>query len=94
MNFIKDVKDLHPKEQFLYNDEKVGQELAESIQYYVDRKENDLVIYEKSNPKNDFDWMYEYIKRHKKELKQKGYKISTFWPPSTGYTISWRIKND
>jgi len=94
MNFIKDVKDLHPKEQFLYNDEKVGQELAESIQYYVDRKENDLVIYEKSNPKNDFDWMYEYIKRHKKELKQKGYKISTFWPPSTGYTISWRVKND
>lgn len=94
MNFIKDVKDLHPKEQFLYNDEKVGQELAESIQYYVDRKENDLVIYEKSNPKNDFDWIYEYIKRHKKELKQKGYKISTFWPPSTGYTISWRVKND
>lgn len=94
MEKIKDVKDLHPKEQFLYNDEKVGQELAESIQYYVDRKENDLVIYEKSNPKNNFDWMYEYIKRHKKELKQKGYKISTFWPPSTGYTISWRVKND
>lgn len=89
---IKDAKDLIPKVEFPYNDEKVEQELAESIQYYVDRKENDLVIYEKSNPKNDFDWMHEYIKRHKKELKQKGYKISALWPPFTGYTISWRVK--
>lgn len=89
---IKDAKDLIPKVEFPYNDEKVEQGLAESIQYYVDRKENDLAIYEKSNPKNDFDWMYEYIKRHKKELKQKGYKISTIWPPFNGYTISWRVK--
>ncbi len=92
MEKIKDAKELIPKVEFSYNDEKVEQELAESIQYYVDRKENDLVIYEKSNPKNDFDWMYEYIKRHKKELKQKGYKISTIWPHFTGYTVSWRIK--
>lgn len=94
MEKIKDAKDLIPKKQFAYNDEKVEQELAKAIQYFLNRDENDLVIYEKSNPKNDFDWMYEYIKRHKKELKQKGYKISTFWPPSTGYTISWRVKND
>lgn len=92
MNFIKDVKDLHPKVQFAYNDEKVEQKLAKAIQYSLNRDENDLVIYEKPNPNDDFDWMYEYIKRHKKELKQKGYKISTLWPPFTGYTISWRIK--
>ena len=40
MNFIKDAKDLHPKVQFPYNDEKVGQELASYIQFYVDIKEN------------------------------------------------------
>lgn len=92
MEKIKDVKDLHPKVQFPYNDEKVEQELAEIIQYFVDRKENDLTIFEKSNPNNDFDWMYEYIKCHKKELKQKGYKVRRLWPPFTGYLISWRIK--
>lgn len=92
MTFIKDVKDLVPKNQFPYNDEKVSQELAQSIQYFVDKKENDLVICEKLNPKNDFDWMYEYIKRHKKELKEKGYKIHILWPPFYGYKISWRIK--
>jgi len=89
---VKDVKDLVPKVQFTYNDEKVGEELAGAIQYFVNRKENNLTICEKSNPNNDFDWMYEYIKRHKKELKEKGYKIRRLWPPFIGYTISWRIK--
>lgn len=91
MDFIKDAKDLHPKVQFPYNDEKVGQELASYIQFYVDIKENYLNVYENTNPTHNLDYMYDYIKRHEKELKQKGYKISTIWPPSfKGYKISWR----
>lgn len=92
MNFIKDTKDLVSKEQFPYNDKKIEKELASSIQYFVDKKENDLIITEKLNPNSDFDWLYEYIKRHKKELKEKGYKVHALWPPFDGYKISWRIK--
>lgn len=69
MNFIKDAKDLHPKVQFLYNDEKVGQELASYIQFYVNIKENYLNVYENTNPTHNLDYMYDYIKRHEEELK-------------------------
>jgi len=89
---IKDVKDLVSKEQYPYDDEDVAERLMKSIQYYVDDGSRKMTIYQKLIPKDDYDWEYEYVKRHKKELDNKGYKIHSTWPPFTGYTISWRIK--
>lgn len=92
MNFIKDTKDLVSSERYPYNDEEVAKQLMESIQFYVDDGSSKITIYEKSIPKDNYDWEYEYVKRHKKELKSKGYKIHAIWPPFIGYTVSWRIK--
>lgn len=95
MNFIKDAKDLIPNDQLPYDDEKVGKRLAESIQYYVNKDWNSMNVYRKKIPADYSDWEYEYIKRHKKELKEKGYKIRfnfsslVAWP-QVSYTIKWR----
>jgi len=95
MNFIKNAKDLVSKDQLLYDDEKVEKRLAESIQYYVDKGSNYMIVYRRKTPDDYFDWEYDYIKRHKKELKEKGYKVKFyFWSivmwPEVGYIIKWK----
>lgn len=95
MNFIKDAKDLIAEEQSPYDDEKVEKRLGELIQYYVNNNWNSMNVYRKKIPADYSDWEYEYIKRHKKELKEKGYKIRfnfsslVAWP-EVGYNISWK----
>ena len=91
MNFIKDVKGLIPKNLSSYDDEKVEKRLAESIQYYVDKDLNSMIVYCNKLPDDYFEWEYDYIKKHKKELMENGYKIRSLWC-SVGYKISWRIK--
>lgn len=91
MNFIKNVKDLTPNNLLQYDDEMVEKSLAKSIQYYTDDNLNNIIVYRNKLPNDYFDWRYDYIKKHKKELMEKGYKINSLWY-SVGYKISWRIK--
>ena len=91
---IKDVKDLVPENQKQYDDNEAASTLMYVIQRRVDDGSNIFYVYPCEVYEDGFDMMYDYIKIHKKELKEKGYKIHALWPPFNGYKISWRIKND
>jgi len=88
---VKNVKDLVPENQQKYDDNEAESALIYKIQKHVDDNSNALYVYPHDTYEDGFDMLYEYVKIHKKELKEKGYKIHTLWT-LTGYRISWRIK--
>ncbi len=93
MNFIKEAKDLTTEYQLPYDDEKVEKRLGESIQHYMNNNRNSATVYRKKIPADYYDWEYDYIKLHKKELKEKGYKVRfNFWSIVTLLEVSYIIK--
>lgn len=89
MNFIKDAKELTPKDNHGYSDLKAEEALSKMIQLFCDDRENNFLLEIKNTYTSPYDMMGEYIHRHRKELKEKGYKITKLWFIN-GYKISWR----
>lgn len=94
MEKIKDVKDLkNEKESEKISDDEIAEQLAYSIEINNDFSENKLTVYKEKHPSTARDYRYEYIKKHKRELIEKGYKVHFNYTDALvgylGYTIRW-----
>lgn len=97
MNFIKDVKEL----QFVQKtttvpDEKVEESIAREIQENNQKGVYNVYIMQtKEYNDQPFGHQFDYVKKHKKEFREKGYKIHfnlgsiVVWP-QVSYTIKWK----
>ena len=97
MNFIKNVKELNwdPK-SIVISDERVEESIAREIEDNNRKGEFKVYIMQtKYYQDQPFGHQYNYVKKHKKELKEKGYKIhfnlsSVLVWPDVSYTIKWK----
>ena len=94
MDKIKNVKDLRKQQGIQkFSDDEIGKQLAVSIETNNDFGENKLTVYKVKHPSTARDYRYEYIKKHKRYLIGKGYKVHFNYTDALvgylGYTIRW-----
>ena len=97
MNFIKDVKELNfVQKTTTVTDEKVEESIAREIEENNQKGiHNVYVIQTKGYNDRPLGHQFDYVKKHKKEFIEKGYKVhfnlgSILTWPQVSYTIKWK----